>query len=135
MFKKASSGAPPGKVGTVIGKDARLKGSIKTKSPIRIDGEMEGEIETQGDVVVGESGKVKLDLKARHVTIAGSFDGDLEAEGRLEIRGSGVILGSVKANGLIVDEGAVFSGSMEMGGHKKIAKQAKAEKAAGGSPG
>ena len=77
---------------------------------------MEGDITTQGDVVIGESGKVKLDLKARNITIAGRFDGCLEAEGKLEIRGSGVILGSVKANGLIVDDGAVFSGNMEMSG-------------------
>jgi len=116
MFKRTPREAPPGKVSTIIGEDACFKGSIKTKSLIRIDGEMEGDITTQGDVVIGESGKVKLDLKARNITIAGRFDGCLEAEGKLEIRGSGVILGSVKANGLIVDDGAVFSGNMEMSG-------------------
>lgn len=114
MFKKSPREAPPGKVGTVIGKDAFFKGSIKTKSLIRIDGEMEGDISTQGDVVIGESGKVKLDLKARHVAIAGRFEGNLEAEGKLEIKGSGIVIGSVKTNGLMVDDGAVFSGNMEM---------------------
>lgn len=132
MFKKVPREAPPGKVGTVLGKDAYLKGSIKTKSPIRIDGEMEGEIDTQGDVVIGESGKVKLELKARHVTVAGRFDGTLAAEGRLEVKSSGIIVGSVKANGLIVDDGAVFSGSMEMSGQNRAAKRPKIEEAGRG---
>lgn len=136
MFKKTPREAPPGKVSTVLGKDASFKGSIKTKSPIRIDGEMEGDIVTQGDVVIGESGKVKLDLKARHVTIAGRFDGTLEAEGRLEIKGSGIIIGSVKTNGLIVDDGAVFSGNMEMSGQSGATKQPqKVEMGRGEKPG
>lgn len=133
MFKKTSKEIPPGKVSTVIGEDAIFKGSIETKSFIRIDGEMEGDISTQGDVVIGERGKVKLALKARNVTIAGRFDGSLEAEGKLEIRGSGVILGSVKANGLIVDDGAQFSGEMEMSGPGEAAAPSKIDKAAPGS--
>lgn len=114
MFKKTPIETPPDKVNTVIGKDTCFKGSIKAKGLIRIDGEMEGEIETQGDVVIGEGGKVNLELKARHVAIAGRFEGNLEAEGKLEIKNSGIIIGSVKTNGLLVDDGAVFSGSMEM---------------------
>lgn len=114
MFKKTPIETPPDKVNTVIGKDTCFKGSIKAKGLIRIDGEMEGEIETQGDVVIGEGGKVNLELKARHVAIAGRFEGNLEAEGKLEIKNSGIVIGSVKTNGLLVDDGAVFSGSMEM---------------------
>ena len=114
MFKKTPIETPPDKVNTVIGKDTCFKGSIKAKGLIRIDGEMEGEIETQGDVVIGEGGKVNLELKARHVAIAGRFEGSLEAEGKLEIKNSGIVIGSVKTYGLLIDDGAVFSGSMEL---------------------
>lgn len=114
MFKKDQLETPPDKVNTVIGKDTQFKGSIKTKGLIRIDGEMEGDVATQGDVVIGEGGKVNLELKARNVAVAGRFEGNLETEGKLEIRSSGVVVGNVKTNGLIVDDGAVFSGSMEM---------------------
>lgn len=114
MFKKPPMEAPPSKVNTVIGKETFFKGSIKTKGLIRIDGEMEGDIITEGDVVIGESGKVQLDLKARHVAIAGRFEGSLEADGKLEIKSSGIVIGSVKTNGLLVDDGAIFSGNMDM---------------------
>ena len=114
MLKKPPIETPPDKVNMVIGKDTYFKGSIKAKGLIRIDGEMEGEIDTQGDVIIGEGGRVNLDLKARHVAIAGRFEGNLEAVGKLEIRSSGIVVGSVKTNALVVDDGAIFSGNLEM---------------------
>ncbi|MFY9384697.1 MAG: polymer-forming cytoskeletal protein [Dethiobacteria bacterium] len=114
MLKKPPIETPPDKVNLVIGKDTYFKGSIKAKGLIRIDGEMEGEIDTQGDVIIGEGGRVNLDLKARHVAIAGRFEGNLEAVGKLEIRSSGIVVGSVKTNALVVDDGAIFSGNLEM---------------------
>ncbi|NLA27339.1 MAG: polymer-forming cytoskeletal protein [Firmicutes bacterium] len=125
MFKRTPTATPPDKVNTVIGKDTLFKGTIKAKGLIRIDGEMEGGIETRGDVVVGESGKVCLEIKARNVAIAGKFEGNLEAEGKLEVKSSGVVVGSIIANGLIVDDGAVFSGSMEMRQKDQIVKPMK----------
>jgi cytoskeletal protein CcmA (bactofilin family) len=114
MLKKPPIETPPDKVNLVIGKDTYFKGSIKAKGLIRIDGEMEGEIDTQGDVIIGEGGRVNLDLKARHVAIAGRFEGNLEAVGKLEIRSSGIVVGSVKTNALVVDDGAILSGNLEM---------------------
>ncbi len=122
MFKKDQLDTPPDKVNTVIGKDTSFKGSIRAKGLIRIDGEMEGEVATQGDVVIGESGRVSLELKARNVAVAGRLEGTLEAEGKLEIRSTGIVIGSVKTNGLLVDDGAVFSGNVEMKRKDQVVK-------------
>lgn len=122
MFKKDQLETPPDKVNTVVGKDTHFKGSIRAKGLIRIDGEMEGDIITQGDVVIGETGKVALDLKARNVAVAGRLEGSLEAEGKLEIRSTGVVIGNVKTNGLLVDDGAVFSGNVEMRRKDQVVK-------------
>lgn len=122
MFKKDQLETPPDKVNTVIGKDTHFKGSIRTKGLIRIDGEMEGDVHTQGDAVIGESGRVALDLKARNVAVAGRFEGTMEAEGKLEIRSSGIVIGNVKTNSLLVDDGAVFSGNIEMKRKDQVVK-------------
>ncbi|MEW5783610.1 MAG: polymer-forming cytoskeletal protein [Bacillota bacterium] len=122
MFKKDHLETPPDKVNTVIGKDTHFKGSIRTKGLIRIDGEMEGDVHTQGDAVIGESGRVALDLKARNVAVAGRFEGTMEAEGKLEIRSSGIVIGNVKTNSLLVDDGAVFSGNIEMKRKDQVVK-------------
>lgn len=122
MFKKDQLDTPPDKVNTVIGKDTHFKGSIRAKGLIRIDGEMEGDVTTQGDVVIGESGRVALELKARNIAVAGRFEGALEAEGKLEIRSTGIVIGNIKTNGLLVDDGAVFSGNVEMKRKDQVVK-------------
>ena len=115
MFKKEQLEAPPDKVNTVIGKDTSFKGTIRAKGLIRIDGDMEGEVITPGDVVIGESGRVAAEIKGRNVAVAGRFEGNLDVEGKLEIRSTGIVIGGeVKTNGLLVDDGAIFSGDVEM---------------------
>jgi cytoskeletal protein CcmA (bactofilin family) len=114
MFKKDNLETPPDKVNTLIGKDTLLKGTLESKGSLRIDGRMEGQIDNKGDFFVGESGVVAADLKARNVTIAGRFDGSIEAGGRLELKRTAVAKGTFKASTLHVEDGAVLDGSMEM---------------------
>jgi len=114
LFKKDNMEVPSDKVNTIIGKDTSFNGTIKGTGLIRIDGEAEGTIINQGDVVVGEGGRVSVEMKARNITIAGQFEGSLEAEGKLEVKRTGNATGTFKANILLIEEGAVLSGAMEM---------------------
>ncbi len=114
MFKKDNLETPPDKINTIIGKDTFFKGTLTGKGLIRIDGEAEGSIVNKGDLIIGESGRVKVELKARNVTIAGYYEGTLEAEGKLELKKTATAIGTFKTNGLLVEEGAVVSGSLEM---------------------
>ena len=123
MFKKNSFEGFSEKVNTIIGKELKIKGEITGKGLIRIDGEAEGIIDNQGDVVIGEGGSVKAKLKARNITIAGNYEGELEAEGRLELKKTANISGSYRVNGLLVEEGAVVNGSIDMKNNEGAAKK------------
>ncbi len=114
MFKKDNFETSSDKVDTIIGKDTYFKGTINGKGLIRIDGEAEGHVVNKGDVIIGESGRVSVELKARNITIAGQYEGALEAEGRLELKKTATAAGTFKANGLVIEEGAAMSGNMEM---------------------
>ena len=114
MFKKDNLETPPDKVNTLIGKDTFLKGSLESKGSIRIDGKVEGQVDNKGDFFIGESGVVAADLKARNVTIAGQFEGTIDAGGRLELKRTAVAKGTFKASALHVEDGAVLDGNMEM---------------------
>ena len=114
MFKKDNLETPLDKINTVIGKDTFFKGALTGKGLIRIDGEAEGSIVNEGDLIIGENGRVKVELKARNVTIAGYYEGAMEAEGKLELKKTATAIGTFKTNGLLVEEGAVVSGSLEM---------------------
>jgi len=114
LFKKESVEIPADKVNTIIGKETFFNGTINGKGLIRIDGEAEGNISNKGDVIVGEGGRVAVEVKARNITIAGHYEGVLEAQGKLELKRTGTAIGTFKANSLVIEEGAVFSGTMEM---------------------
>ncbi len=128
MFKKDSVETVPGKVDTIIGKDTFFSGNINGKGVIRIDGEIEGAVQNKGDVIIGENGKINAELSARNITIAGLYEGTLEAEGKLELKKTATAIGTFKANVLIVEEGAVVSGSMEMKQKEQAGKEKTEEK-------
>ncbi|MFO8192813.1 MAG: polymer-forming cytoskeletal protein [Bacillota bacterium] len=114
MFKKNSLDVSSDKVNTIIGKGTIFQGTMVGNGLIRIDGEAKGDITNKGDVIIGESGTVVVDLKARNVTIAGHFEGSIEAEGRLELKKTSTAVGKFKVNSLLIEEGAIISGGMEM---------------------
>ncbi len=114
MLRREKGEGSSDRVNTIIGKGTYFKGTIKTNGIVRVEGEMEGEIITKGDVVIGESGRVKVEIKANNVAIAGSVEGNVDAEGRLDLKDSGALVGDVKAYHLVVDDGALFKGNCEM---------------------
>lgn len=114
MFKNDKLDTKSDKVNTVIGKETHFKGTINGQGLLRIDGRAEGDIFNKGDVIIGESGHVVTGLKARNVTIAGHYEGELIAEGKLELKRSALVAGTFKTNGLIIEDGAVISGNVEM---------------------
>ncbi|MDI3533955.1 MAG: hypothetical protein PWQ82_320 [Thermosediminibacterales bacterium] len=118
MFGKKNGTAPPAvntdKVDTVIGKGTEIKGTLNGTGVLRIDGKVEGEININGDLVIGETGKVMADINARHVTAAGEITGNISAEGKLEIISTGKVYGDINVMHLVINDGAVFEGKCEM---------------------
>ncbi|NLG80065.1 MAG: polymer-forming cytoskeletal protein [Firmicutes bacterium] len=115
MFGKRPAESPhPRRVDTIIGKETRISGRIEAAGTIRIDGRVDGEIEADGDVVVGEPGRLVASIHARNVTIAGEVQGNIHAEGRLELLPTGKLYGDVKVSVLAIEDGAIFKGACEM---------------------
>ncbi|MEW6243809.1 MAG: polymer-forming cytoskeletal protein [Bacillota bacterium] len=112
--KEGKAVANPEKVETIVGKDAELRGTIISSSGVRIDGKVNGEIESSGDLVIGQGATVEASVKARHVTVAGTLRGNVTAEGKLEITQTGKLFGDVKVGALVVIEGATFQGTSSM---------------------
>ena len=101
-------------VETIVGKGTCLKGVITAKGSIRIDGQLDGDIETEGDVVVGPAGILKANIKARKATIAGSVNGNISVNDKLELLPTAKLIGDVNVGSIIIGEGALFKGVCEM---------------------
>ncbi|MCF6096272.1 polymer-forming cytoskeletal protein [Thermovorax subterraneus] len=104
----------PEAVDTLIGKGTEIKGTVKATGVLRIEGRVEGELESTGDIIVTETGVVNAQLKARNAVIAGEVNGNIFLSGKLEIKSSGKVLGDLRVEGMIVEDGAFFQGRCEM---------------------
>lgn len=102
------------KTETLIGKGTRIEGTITADVSLRVDGEVNGEIKTSGDLVVGETGVITANVKARNVFLAGKIDGNIDAAGRLEMVSTGTLNGEISVGKLIIGEGAHFYGKCIM---------------------
>lgn len=112
MFKNKASAQGSGE--TIIGQGTAIQGSIKAVGLVRIDGRVEGTIETDGDLVIGNSGSVEAQMKAKNVIVAGHGQGSIIATGRLEISKTGKLIADAQVGALVIEEGAVFQGQCQM---------------------
>ena len=69
----------------------------------------------QGIVLVGETAKVRAEIKGSNVVVRGFLHGNITASGRVVVVSPGELIGDVRALGLVVSEGAGFRGHVKLG--------------------
>jgi cytoskeletal protein CcmA (bactofilin family) len=105
-----SSGA---KIETVIGPNCHVQGTIQSDGGIRIDGIFQGDIDTTGNVIIGESAKVIAEIKANNVSVAGAVKGNVTGN-KVEVLETGRVWGDLTVNSLLLNEGAYLRGQTMM---------------------
>jgi len=93
---------------------SKISGKLLFDGPIRIDGQVDGEINAKDTLTIGESAVVTAQIKAASVIVAGKVSGDIIAGQRIEIRPSAKVLGNLTSPVLVVHEGAMFEGHCSM---------------------
>lgn len=106
--------APASFGGTVISKDAVWEGKLTSSGDIRVEGRLQGEIETSGTLHVIASARVQGTVHARNVIIAGEIEGQLRCDGKLEIQPGGSARGEIDTGALVVHEGAFIESKFQM---------------------
>ena len=120
--------AKPTKQIAVIGPSMHIKGEIRTREELAVDGEVEGLLESQSLLTVGTTGKVKANIKAREVIVFGSVRGNIEVTEKIAIRDNGSVIGDIRTSGISIDDGAYFKGNIDISRPEpKGAKLLKAE--------
>ena len=97
---------------------SKIVGNITADSDFRIDGQIEGDLNCSGKVVIGEAGRVKGTIVCQQAEILGLMEGKINCHQQLSLRSNGKINGEVHTKTLIVEPGALFNGSCSMGGEK-----------------
>jgi cytoskeletal protein CcmA (bactofilin family) len=102
------------KQSAVIGPSMTIKGEIRAREELLVDGEVEGLLESQSLLTVGPNGKVRGNIKAREVAIFGSVRGNVDVTEKIAIREQGSLIGDIKGAGISIDDGAYFKGSIDI---------------------
>ncbi len=97
-----------------IGPSMHIKGEIRSREELLVDGDVEGSLESESLLTVGENGKVRANIKAREVVIFGSVHGDVIVTDKIVIREQGSLIGNIKCAGIGIDDGAYFKGSIDI---------------------
>jgi cytoskeletal protein CcmA (bactofilin family) len=104
----------PDQIDVVIGPRTTFSGQLRCDGSIRLDGTVEGGVvETPGNVLITESARVMVDIKARTVSIAGAYKGTITAD-RVELLEGGRLWGTINVRTFLLDEGAHFQGQLIM---------------------
>lgn len=96
----------------VIGEGSIFDGRFYVKGSILIEGKFQGDIRTEDQLIVGPTGKVKTDIVARRVTIAGTLIGNISASEEVNLLHTGKVLGNISTPKLSVEPGVITDGKI-----------------------
>jgi len=101
---------------SVIGENSVFEGRFYVSGSILIEGKFDGEIKTEDHLTVGPTGKVKTDIYARRVTVAGTLIGNVTASEEVDLLANGKVLGNVVTPKLNVEDGVLIQGMVTITG-------------------
>jgi cytoskeletal protein CcmA (bactofilin family) len=99
---------------TIVGATAKLEGNVVSAGSLRIDGQVKGQINADGDVTLSPQSQVEADIRAQNVSVAGRFKGNILVKGKAHLARGGRIDGNITSKTLVVEEGGTFHGQSIM---------------------
>ena len=97
-------------INTIIGKGSAISGNLKVNGFIRIDGDIDGNLETDGNVIVGELARIRGNLTAKSVIIGGIIKGKVTASESIKVLSDAAVIGDVISRKVQIDASAVIHG-------------------------
>jgi cytoskeletal protein CcmA (bactofilin family) len=99
----------------VIGPGIVINGDISGTDNLVIEGKIKGQVNLAShEVTVGQSGEVDADVTAKTVRVAGKVNGDLIAKEKVIINSTGNVRGNIVTPRMLLEDGAIFKGSIDM---------------------
>jgi cytoskeletal protein CcmA (bactofilin family) len=99
----------------IIARSMIIKGQIKSAQHMHIAGEIDGSLDLAGyDLTVTPESRVRANVSAREVDIAGSIQGNVTASRKITIRTGGKLIGDLRTPGIVIEDGSYFKGNIEI---------------------
>ena len=102
---------------TVLADDLHIAGTITFKGSLMIKGTLDGEIVSEGLLIVGPTAKVKAKVTTKNLVSHGEITGDVTASEQVVLKGTAVQTGNITTRDIVVESGSLFNGSITMERH------------------
>jgi cytoskeletal protein CcmA (bactofilin family) len=134
-LREVSTGLPVSPQSSAcISQGLRIKGEVTGSEDLFIDGHFEGKVNlSSGSLTVGPNGDVKADIFAREVIVRGRVDGKIVGREKIQLWSTGNVAGDLQTERLVIEDGAVLRGRVEIETGKPIDKHSEARGAAAGT--
>lgn len=112
MAKEVSNA--PVTVYSILAPGAKIKGDISSDTDLRLDGLMEGNIVSEGKVILGLAASLIGNITCSNAEISGTVKGNVNAPEQLSLKSQSRIEGTITTSTLIIESGAVMNGICKM---------------------
>ena len=122
MLGKSSNRNNPAGDGSsvnLIGGGTKIVGDITSAGDVRIDGHLSGNIVIAGKFVLGATGVVEGNITSVNADLSGEVKGTVKISEMLSLKSTARINGDIETSKLMIEPGAVFTGSCNMGAKVK----------------
>lgn len=106
--------AESGEIIAFVGEEVTFKGTIRYQGTVRVDGRLEGEIYTDGNLIIGQKAVIAAKIHAGTIMCQGQLTGNIEAKHRVKLLSPAVFEGTITTPFLSMDEGVLFNGTCNM---------------------
>lgn len=100
---------------SVIDQYSNFDGTYNSARDLRVEGQVTGTIVCKGTLHVAQGATVKASVEAEAISVAGELEGEISCRGRMELLQTGRVKGEISTQSLVIHEGAVYEGDLEMG--------------------
>lgn len=104
-----------GFIGSVIGENSKFKGEFSTAGSVNINGDFEGLIKAEHEVIISPGGKVTGEISGGSVIVSGHVNGNITAKDNLEITKTGRVHGDIHGGKITIEEGSSYNGKVIVG--------------------
>ena len=99
---------------SIIAAGTTVKGDISSSGDIRIDGTLQGNIQSSAKVVIGANGVVEGDIAGQQADLMGKINGTIKVKELLQLKGGSTVTGNIHAAKLQIETNANFNGQCHM---------------------
>ncbi|MBO5118085.1 MAG: polymer-forming cytoskeletal protein [Treponema sp.] len=97
-------------INTVIGKGSEIKGNIKVNGVVRIDGDIDGNLETDGNVIIGENARIRGNINAKSIIVGGIILGNIFANESVKVLANSIVIGDILSHKVQIEDDALVNG-------------------------